>query len=124
MYGNEIDYEAYIGVVAPTPYQKNEDIAVSYLMQYCLNFPNETTFLTLPIETQTMLVNAIYLQMEYMQDNIEIFRNGTGGSFSIGKYSETKATGKSAYYNQSSLKLLDRSGYCNNWVHDGVCCGC
>lgn len=114
------EYKDYLGVDTPSDFKVLIDIAVSMLLLRCPQFPrNDSEMDRFGTDTQETLKKTLILQINHLDNNRELLEGSSGGSFSIGKYSESSEI---EVYPIAITSLLAIAGICNLWVQPANGC--
>lgn len=116
----ETEYTDYLGVEAPTDFKVLIDIAIGMLLERCPQFPkNSNEMDKFGNDTQDTLKKTLILQINHLDNNRELLEGSSGGSFSIGKYSESSEV---EVYPIAITSLLAIAGICNLWIQPANGC--
>lgn len=116
----EKEYTDYLGVEAPTDFKVLIDIAIGMLLERCPQFPkNSDNMDKFGTDTQDTLKKTLILQINHLDNNRELLEGSSGGSFSIGKYSESSEV---EVYPIAITSLLAIAGICNLWIQPANGC--
>lgn len=119
MYLSAYSYDQYFNNAEETTnYELIEDMAVSTLKNYCLQFPTLQEYLVLEEETKELVAKAILWQAHYEEEKLngDVLSNVSAGKFS---YSiEKKNKGQ---YDLHAINFLLETGICDNRINVAGC---
>lgn len=121
MYLSKYTYDQYFGNEHETTnYELLEDLAITTLKKYCLQFPTLAEYIILDEDIKGLIAKAILWQAHYEEERL--FDRTEFTSVTAGKFSYSTTNNKSPYDLNAVNFLLD-TGICDNRINK-VGCGC